>query len=293
MPQDVLNLIPEPMRSEPSAAARVLVGNGAMGKVVILFSRHSLNRPLVWQRRWIHGNLQGIRQQMSGAYGISYALSGEAWLYRDGQKHKLIKPGMLYQLMSMPDENTWNLKPVTDFFECVFYFDADTGRRLEKLGLWNPDVGVTDVGLRPSIITAYVRMYERILDQSQSSGSVFRDSMAFLEQLYACIRNAPSQTSFAVRARRLLRENPHPGFSMQDAADAMKMNYNAFRRQFKRELGLAPGEYQMKVRMDRARELLRNHSVKETAVLLGYSDEFCFSNQFKKAVGAPPKEYQR
>jgi len=47
-------------------------------------------------------------------------------------------------------------------------------------------------------------------------------------------------------------------------------------------------------KVSKARDLLsKGRSVKETAMELGYYDEFHFSKEFKRFYGQPPKAYKR
>lgn len=59
---------------------------------------------------------------------------------------------------------------------------------------------------------------------------------------------------------------------------------------FKKELGISPTAYMNRQRIYRAFRLLRENglSVKETALELGFCDEFYFSKVFKKITGFPP-----
>jgi transcriptional regulator GlxA family with amidase domain len=64
---------------------------------------------------------------------------------------------------------------------------------------------------------------------------------------------------------------------------------------FKQQTGLAPMDYFIRLRMQRACDLLdaTTLSVKEIAGKLGYEDPFYFSRVFKCVNGMPPTEYRR
>jgi len=64
---------------------------------------------------------------------------------------------------------------------------------------------------------------------------------------------------------------------------------------FKAATGLTPMNYFIRLRMQRACELLQDHtsSIKETAYLLGYKDPFYFSRLFKSVTGIAPREYRK
>jgi transcriptional regulator GlxA family with amidase domain len=64
---------------------------------------------------------------------------------------------------------------------------------------------------------------------------------------------------------------------------------------FKRQTGFAPMDYFIRLRMQRACDLLdaTTLSVKEIAGKLGYEDPFYFSRVFKCMTGMAPSEYRR
>lgn len=68
-----------------------------------------------------------------------------------------------------------------------------------------------------------------------------------------------------------------------------------FRKVFRQEVGLPPGEYRIRRRIDQARTMIAEQQLtaKEVAFALGYPDPFTFSKQFKKYVGVSPSAFGR
>jgi transcriptional regulator GlxA family with amidase domain len=64
---------------------------------------------------------------------------------------------------------------------------------------------------------------------------------------------------------------------------------------FKRQMGTAPMDYFIRLRMNHARQLLDStcFSVKEVAATMGYDDPFYFSRVFKSVHRVAPAEYRR
>lgn len=66
-----------------------------------------------------------------------------------------------------------------------------------------------------------------------------------------------------------------------------------FRRLFKREYGVSPQKFILSLRQDHAQGLIRTgyYSLKEVALLSGYSDYKYFSTEFKRRNGVSPSKY--
>lgn len=73
------------------------------------------------------------------------------------------------------------------------------------------------------------------------------------------------------------------------------MSQSALQRAFHARFGMSPKAYLNRLRMNRALDLLAmgEHSVQETALASGFSDEKFFSRAFKKKFGFSPSKLQR
>ncbi|MBN2626178.1 MAG: helix-turn-helix transcriptional regulator [Spirochaetales bacterium] len=71
--------------------------------------------------------------------------------------------------------------------------------------------------------------------------------------------------------------------------------YEWFRKAFKKNTALSPGQFIIQRRIDRACEwlLASELSVREIGDRLGYPSPFEFSHQFKKVTGLSPREYRQ
>jgi transcriptional regulator GlxA family with amidase domain len=69
----------------------------------------------------------------------------------------------------------------------------------------------------------------------------------------------------------------------------------AFARRFSAQVGLAPMEYLLGVRMVRAMALLQDgeHALAAIAARTGYGSEAAFSSAFKRFTGLSPGTYRR
>ena len=81
------------------------------------------------------------------------------------------------------------------------------------------------------------------------------------------------------------------------AALASESGYSRyhFARSFKEAFGETPGEYLVRRRIERAKDLLRgaNLTVTEICLLVGFSSLGSFSSRFSELVGMSPSVFQR
>lgn len=84
-------------------------------------------------------------------------------------------------------------------------------------------------------------------------------------------------------------------FSLAALADIAGMSEFHFNRLFRKATGMPPSQYQIKLRMEAARRLLRETaaSVVDIANQVGYSNPSHFAQQFRKETGSTPSAYRR
>lgn len=81
--------------------------------------------------------------------------------------------------------------------------------------------------------------------------------------------------------------------SSRDAAEFFGYTHSYFCRLMKRCFRSSFSEYLRIYRLSVAKTLLRDHSVTETAVMVGYSDISRFSNDFRKSIGVSPSRFKK
>ena len=105
-------------------------------------------------------------------------------------------------------------------------------------------------------------------------------------------RSRPGLGMMETACRRLDAE---PRLSAHRLARDCGMSYERFRKVFREAVGMAPREYQILRRLNRAHVLLTTTdlSVKAIADELGYANPFIFSSQFKRYMGNPPSTFRQ
>lgn len=97
------------------------------------------------------------------------------------------------------------------------------------------------------------------------------------------------------QAKEYIEENYNQyDISLNTVAASVNLSPNHFSTIFSQELGETFIEYLTRVRMEKAKELLRTTSKKSTEIAyeVGYKDAHYFSNLFKKTQNCTPREYR-
>ncbi|MGC9543190.1 AraC family transcriptional regulator [Streptomyces sp. UG1] len=99
--------------------------------------------------------------------------------------------------------------------------------------------------------------------------------------------------ALARRLRELLDERIVPGIALDEAAALVRAHPAHLVRSFSGAYGIAPHQYLMSRRVDRARRmLLEGRSPTEVAVATGFYDQSHLTRHFRKLVGVPPGRYR-
>ncbi|MEH7224692.1 response regulator [Bacillus sp. JJ1566] len=91
-----------------------------------------------------------------------------------------------------------------------------------------------------------------------------------------------------------IKQNYQTEINLQDLAERFFLSREYISRKFKQEFDDTITDYVMKIRMEKAKELLENRDLKiyEIANHVGYQNEKYFSKLFKKLIGVRPNEYR-
>jgi AraC-like DNA-binding protein len=87
-----------------------------------------------------------------------------------------------------------------------------------------------------------------------------------------------------------IRDNQNTRLRIQALCDASGMSRASLHRHFLAMTGLSPLQYQKRLRLQEARQLLLagSHSASEVAFVVGYESASQFSREYLRQFGAPP-----
>lgn len=116
-----------------------------------------------------------------------------------------------------------------------------------------------------------------------------------LAMLAADPRSRSSQAETIDHAREFLRQHVDSRVSVAELAAIASVSPSHFAFLFKQQVGIPVLQYQTNTRMARARELLdtTDEPIARISTLVGFSDAFYFSRQFKNTHGMTPMQYRK
>ncbi|WP_422361807.1 helix-turn-helix domain-containing protein [Reichenbachiella sp.] len=89
-------------------------------------------------------------------------------------------------------------------------------------------------------------------------------------------------------AQEYLHANYRENLTLAQIAETCHLSPFHFLRQFKRQYGITPIQYLRNIRIEKAKMILSNHSVSQTAHQVGFYDHSHFLRHFKRIEGITP-----
>ncbi|HLZ85736.1 MAG TPA: AraC family transcriptional regulator [Puia sp.] len=148
-------------------------------------------------------------------------------------------------------------------------------------------------------------LFSAILDQTRTEQPGYQPvASGILLHLLGCVFSLNKQRSFEhaeeIRNRMehaimLLRDKIDEDIAIRDIAAQLNVSYAWFRKWFKLYTGLAPHQYVIQLKIEKAKALLADsgNSIKGIAYQLRFEHPLYFSKLFKEKVGVSPEGYRK
>ncbi len=152
-------------------------------------------------------------------------------------------------------------------------------------------------GLQPEeILTSSYQTYRELLQMVNLS-----QVLAWLEELkkdlaqFVKEEETKNYPRVIGEAKRYIREHHAEQVSLPEVAATVGLTPSYFSTLFKEHLGMSYSEYLTLVRLERAKELLKEtyYRVYEISHMVGYANQYYFNRLFKKVVGLTPLDYRK
>jgi AraC-like DNA-binding protein len=229
-------------------------------------------------------------------YSCFFVLSGNGFYHTKNNTKIPMKAGDFVQ--RFPGEcHSTEIIPNGNWLEFFISFGRTTYDYLRSLNLICTVLPVYSLPYDNSMIQMCTRLLQLLKDVPDSQLSyVLLKAQEVVITAFHRNQNVSSKDEISIsleEACRLLSSDIDTTISLNEVAAAINMSYENFRKQFCKYIGVPPAQYRIEQRMKHAKlMLLSGTSIKETALLTGYSDSYSFTKQFTHTVGISPGRFK-
>ncbi len=231
-------------------------------------------------------------------YQVLYVSDGAGWFRSRSMKPRKIGPGSV--LLLFPGEwHSYYPDSATGWREYWIGFKGEHADRVMRSPYFSRSDAVMEIGPSSSVPALFMECISYL--QGDMSGcrlaaaGLVRHLLGVI-YMKACRNSSAARQSVAVmeRARAIMRRSLQHGIHPEDVACELGVGYSWFRQEFRRVVGVSPGQYMKSELMARAKELLASdRSISEIAYDLGFENSGQFSVMFRKREGMSPTEFRR
>lgn len=226
-----------------------------------------------------------------------YICKGEGWLRIEDNEY-YPRPG---QLFLMPAGVIQSYSAISDFTFLKYWCHF-----IAKIN----DINLFDVIQTPTYIdvcadSQLISLFQKlVLNYEKGSFSSVLETRGIMFQILAWYFNhldiesinlsSYSSTHELLEVLTYIEKNLSQSITVEELSQIVHFHPNYFTRFFREHIGCSPIQYINRLRLDKAKQLLRstNLSIKEITDLTGFNDAGYFSRVFKKNTGLSPLEYR-
>lgn len=251
-------------------------------------TQHPADHHFVWQRG-----------RTLSEYQIVYITRGSGVFESDCSPTVRLRAGNVFILFP----SVWHRyspDPRTGWDEYYVAFNGSSAASLVAEHGFSAAKPVLDTGVDDAILSPFLRIAEEIEAESIGYQHLLSAwAVQIMAQVHVAIRRKSLRgqhiTHMMERAKILLEERIKEPVTASTLANELHVSYSWFRSIFKRYTGMAPAKYHLQLRLNSARERLKNSSlpVGEIALQLGFESAPYFSRIFKQKTGLTPKSFRR
>lgn len=232
-----------------------------------------------------------------GYYSCFLLLSGEGYYFKEESNKIPVKGGDFVQ--RFPGEfHSTEVVPDGNWLEFFISIGKTTYDYLESLSILPKEPVIKDIGYSNKIISNFTELLKQMKEANDFDLPIIclkaqEVILSLLNYKKVSLTTDPMVQTME-KACSLLSSNLNKDIKLEEIAYALNLSYENFRKHFSKIIGLSPGQYRIKQKIEHAKlMLLSGVPIKETAILTGYSDTYSFTKQFTKSVGISPGRYSK
>ena len=232
-------------------------------------------------------------------YCIGVIEEGAQSFFRTGQLHTAPKGDIILvnadeiHTGSSAVESGWGYRAIYPTPEMLIDISQDFFT-LKNSAPWFPSAVIHDLGLAQQLSLLF-----DLLEQKENTllkESMYLSTLAILISRYGKTKLKalvlPEAQQKIKIIQDLLSATPEYDYSLTELASYAGLSPWHFLREFKKYTGLPPHSWLVQLRLQKARQLLKQgHNITITAQSCGFSDQSHFNRHFKKAMGVTPSQY--
>jgi AraC-like DNA-binding protein len=231
-------------------------------------------------------------------YQLVYITEGSGFFSSQSCKKQKISAGTMILLFPGEWHSYYPDKEIGWQEYWVGFRGVHIDKRVEK-GFFRKEEPLHKIGVTPLIIS----LYDEIMQLATQENAGYQQMISsivlhILGTVYYKEVNNPFSNTYVTEkineARLLMRDNVENPMSPVHLAEHVGVGYSWFRKMFKQYTGISPAQYQIQLRIMRAKELLMTTdlNITEIAYQLNFEDGGCFSTFFKNKEGITPSEFR-
>jgi len=226
-------------------------------------------------------------------WSLIYVLRGRGTYHADDGRQWPLEPGTCFQRIP-GRRHTTRLVPESGWVEAFLDLGPALHQALARMQVLSDEPPVWSWGLSGERIARFTALIDDLAEAGEA-----RLPALCVRILGLAVETLPHPTADAEedavdRACRLLADTATTRLDLRTWCRREQLDYERFRKAFQRRLGVPPGQYRIRRRMDRACELLQtsDRPIAAIAAELGYPTTYEFSAQFRARMGLPPSRYR-
>lgn len=189
--------------------------------------------------------------------------------------------------------------PATGWEEFWVGFDGHFAEYLMRQECFDPLNPLIGIGFNAEFLSVFLRL----IDLIKYEGPAYRQlASCFVIQLLGLVYSSAlmqdqtrrRQEQVVAAIRFAMHEHWDQHLDLNVLAARQHVSYEWFRKAFKAVAGIAPGQYLLNLKIEKAAQMLLDTTltIAQIADKTGFESEFYFSRLFKKKLGCAPGEYR-
>jgi len=244
-----------------------------------------------------HHNFNWCDGRTLQEYQIIYITRGQGCFESNSCGKQVIEGGTI--IMLFPGE--WHRYKPDETTGWDEYWVGISGPIIDHLllkGYFRPASPIIKIGFNESLLDIFTEVIEKSKIEIPGFQPIISGAVLhLLGYLFAKSKESnfeDQHLELIKKAKVLFRTNIGNKFSPEDVAEELQVGYSWFRKTFKNHTGMAPGQYFIDLKIQRAKDLLRQpqFSVKSIAYDLKFDSVFYFSKIFKDKTGMTPIQFK-